>query len=366
MKYKEEELDEMYEEFRHLKDYGLMCKLKEHPRMTQLVLEITERCNAKCAHCNINCDDKLKEPEIEAEYLKKVIKQVAERYGPRGICVGFTGGEALLRKDFYELAAFSRDCGFGNVLTTNGTLLSKKVIDKLHDVNVRAIWISIDGLAKTHEEFRRLPGVYPKILENLKIIADRDDMLCGVTTVVSKKNINELEDLYKQFLDIGVQSWRVFAVDPEGRAKENDDIILGKEELETMYNFVERVQNENKMDVFIACGHFLGFKYEKKVRRKFSYGCTSGTEIATILANGDIIGCANAPRIPKLIEGNIRTDDFIDAWENKFKVYRDLNARKNKKCAACKYWKYCLGDALHTYDFDEDRPTYCLKNILKF
>lgn len=362
----EEELLDIYQEYIHLKTYSASRNLRENPQLGVLALVVTEMCNARCAHCNMSCDNRIKKENIDSKYFKKVLKEISENYNARNITISYTGGEPLMRKDLFDIIEYANELGYNGVLATNGSLLTEKTIERLVKSNVRAVCMSIDGLQETHEKFRGLPGVYPKLMKYLKIISKREDMEAGVTTVVNKTNINELEDLYKQFCDIGIQYWRVFPVDPEGNAKEHSDIILDKEDFERTYEFVSRVQKEGKINVSVACGHFLGLKYERMVRQGGAFFCSSGTGQATILSNGDIIGCANVPKNALTIQGNIKRDSFVDVWQNKFKIYRNINAKKINKCANCKHWRSCLGDAMHTYDFEKLEPGYCLKDILKF
>lgn len=63
-------------------------------------------------------------------------------------------------------------------------------------------------------------------------------------------------------------------------------------------------------------------KFEKEVRRNM-FVCTTGFTIGSILYNGDIYVCPSVERRKELIQGNIRNDDFVDVWENKFKWFRD-------------------------------------------
>lgn len=361
-----EELLNLYQEYIHLKTYSASRNLRESPQLGSLALVVTEMCNARCAHCNMSCDNRIKKENIDSQYFKNVLKEVSDNYNARDITISYTGGEPLMRKDLFDIIEYANKLGYNGVLATNGTLLTEKTVEKLAKLNVKAVCISIDGLEKTHEKLRGLTGIYPKLIKYLTMISKRQDIEAGVTTVVNKTNINELDDLYRQFCDIGIQYWRVFPVDPEGNAKEHSEIILDKEDLEKMYEFVSRVQKERKINVSVACGHYAGLKYERMVRQGGAYICTSGIGQATLLSNGDIIGCANVPRNSITIQGNITRDSFVDAWKNKFKFYRDINAKKINKCKNCEHWRNCLGDATHTYDFEKMEPGYCLKDILKF
>ena len=62
---------------------------------------------------------------------------------------------------------------------------------------------------------------------------------------------------------------------------------------------------------------------------------------------------------------NVKTEDCVGVWENKFKWFRKLDRVKCKDCENCKDWKYCLGGSLHTWDFDNNRQKLCLNKILK-
>jgi MoaA/NifB/PqqE/SkfB family radical SAM enzyme len=96
---------------------------------------------------------------------------------------------------------------------------------------MESISISLDGLKETHESFRKVPNCYQKILENIKKLQKVPCIkVVQVTTVANKKNLKELEDLYRLMQDMNIISWRVINVDPIGRAKENSEILLDKED----------------------------------------------------------------------------------------------------------------------------------------
>ena len=33
------------------------------------------------------------------------------------------------------------------------------------------------------------------------------------------------------------------------------------------------------------------------------------------------------------------------------------------KCKRCKHWNYCVGDSMHTWNFDKGEPNICLKDM---
>ena len=129
------------------------------------------------------------------------------------------------------------------------------------------------------------------------------------------------------------------------------------------FMFKSRVENPD-IAITYGCGHYYGPKLNLSLTGTL-YQCFTGYWIASILSNGDIFGCPDIERNPKLVEGNIRNDSFVDVWENKFKRYRRINRTSNKKCKECPDWKLCLGDAFHTWDFKNNKPNFCVREIFK-
>jgi radical SAM protein with 4Fe4S-binding SPASM domain len=129
-----------------------------------------------------------------------------------------------------------------------------------------------------------------------------------------------------------------------------------------MFNFIKEKRNEGKILVEDDCAHYLGLKYEK-ILRKNGFVCGAGLFIGSILANGDICVCPNVRR-KELVQGNIKTDSFVDVWENRYKEFRKKRITTNDKCKKCKSFKYCRGGSFHTWNFDENVPNMCMKEIL--
>lgn len=339
--------------------------LSKKPRLTNLFWESTLRCNANCKHCgsrageNINIKD-----ELTTEEIKNTLKSISEKYDASKMQINVTGGEPLLRKDLFEVMKYAKQLGFYWSITTNGILITDEVIEKFKETEISTMSISIDGLETTHNEFRGLPNCYSKIIENIKKIKKSNfNVILQVTTVTNKSNIKELEEIYEVVKELNIDSWRILNMDPIGRAKDNKKLELDSEDYKYLINFIKEKRKKSKFDVTYGCAHFLGIKYEKEVRSNM-YMCYTGLTVGSILYNGDIFVCPNVERRPELIQGNVRKDDFVKTWENKFEFFRNLEKFKCGKCNKCEDWKYCLGGAFHTWDFENEEQQICLKEIL--
>ena len=181
-------------------------------------------------------------------------------------------------------------------------------------------------------------------------------------TVANKKNLHELESLYQLMKELKVVSWRVINVDPIGRAKENKEILLDKEEYQYLFSFIKEKREENIINVEYGCSHYLGLSLEKELRDTY-FSCVAGLYVASILSNGDIFICPNVERRKEFIQGNIKHDNFVEVWENKFQLFRTDNRTKSDQCNGCPNWKYCLGDSFHTFDFEKKKPCFCIREL---
>lgn len=346
--------------------YEMKKRLAEKPKLKQLFWETTLRCNAKCKHCgsrageNINLKD-----ELTTEEIKTALQSIANKYNASEILINVTGGEPLIRKDLFEVMEFANCLGYPWGMTTNGILINDEIILKMKKAGMTTISISLDGMEKSHDEFRGVKGSYSRIIENIKKLKKANFLnYLQITTVVNKLNINELEEMYIKMKELEINSWRIVNMDPIGRAEDNKNLALSNDDYKYLLNFIKEKRKKSKFDITYGCTHFLGMKFEKEVRRNM-FVCTTGFTIGSILYNGDIYVCPSVERRKELIQGNIRNDDFVDVWENKFKWFRDLDKFKCEECENCKDWKYCLGDSLGTWDFENKKPKLCLNKILE-
>ena len=340
-------------------------ELKKHT-LIDLFWECTLTCNAHCKHCGSSAEKKQYEGELTTEEIKKAFKQIAEDMDASKILINVTGGEPLVRKDLCEVMEYAtKELGFHWGMTTNGILLNDENIEKLKKANMETISISIDGLKETHDEFRGVPGSYEKIIENIKKLKQADFVKhIQVTTVFHKKNINQLEELYNIMLRLSLDSWRLVSMDPIGRAKENNELLLDAQELKKLLDFIVKKNKNKKLRLDYGCPGFLGLKYEKEARPYYFY-CRTGINVASILYNGDLFVCPNVPRVKRLIQGNIRKDNFKEVWDNKYTEFRNNDRTKCEECSKCKWWEECLGGAYHTWNFEEKVQNKCPYKMLQ-
>ena len=352
-----------------LGELTLMKNYKEQERnkhtLIDLFWECTLTCNAKCKHCGSSAEKKKYDGELSTDEIKSAFRQIANDMDASKILINVTGGEPLVRQDLCEVMEYAtNELGFRWGMTTNGILLNDENIEKLKKANMETISISIDGLEETHDRFRGVPGSYKTIINNIKKLKEADFVKhLQVTTVFHKENINELNELYNVMLGLKLDSWRLVSMDPIGRANENNNLLLNGNEIKQLLDFIKSKKNDRKLELTYGCPGFLGLDYEKEVRKYYFY-CRTGINVASILYNGDLFVCPNVPRRKEFIQGNIRTDNFKEVWDNKYKVFRDKNRTSCEECQKCENWEYCLGGAFHTWNFTDNVQNKCTYKLI--
>ena len=327
-----------------------------------LFFEVTSRCNALCDHCGSRCTASKKD-ELSPETFKKVIGNVAENFGTKAIMLNITGGEPLMRKDLFEITRYADSLGFKWGLVTNGMLITDDVISKMKETHMSTITISLDGMKKTHEEFRHVPGSFDRIISAIERLKKEDFVEhIQVTFIATKNNIFELPEVYRLLSMLEIDSLRISGVDPIGRAKDNEKLMLSREDYLYLFDFIKK-HKTSPLPVVWSCTHYFGNTESNLDPTGKIFSCYTGIHVASVLSNGDIFGCPNIPRRKELIQGNVLKDDFCEVWKNKFEFYRNPNRTKAKQCEKCEYWNYCKGDSFHTFDFETNTPQFCYKKF---
>ncbi len=337
-------------------------KLFKEPKLKFLFLELTMRCNENCLHCGSHCNE-VQSEELDVLTYMEFLDKIKRDFGTEELMLCITGGEPLLRKEIFDIMTYAHKLGFRWGMTSNGILINDMVAKHLYDAGMSTISISIDGLKDTHDWFRRTPKAYVKAMKGVKALVNHGGFKnVQITTVVHKKNINELEELFRVVSEADVDSWRVINMEPIGRAKDHPELILDAEDYRRLFDFIKE-KREQGFPVEYGCTHYLGLDYEREVRDWY-FLCNAGVYTASIMANGDIGACLDIERRPETIMGNILRDDFTEVWKNGFEIFRKPLSEHSGKCSGCSSEEFCGGGSCHSWDYDENEQQVCFKDIL--
>jgi len=179
----------------------------------QVTILTTFACNLECVYC-------FEEGARKDEHMKRStsddvinwIKNEMNRCGYKNLSVTFYGGEPLLNKIILEYIAVKLKAwckatgkGFKFSLQTNGYNLTPEVVDRLLEVGLSRVRVSVDGLAHIHDKNRPLRGgggSFDRIIEN--ILASVDKVRTCISTCYEADDITHIEELLAYFKKIGI------------------------------------------------------------------------------------------------------------------------------------------------------------------
>ena len=297
--------------------------LYQKPDLRQLFLELTLRCNEHCFHCGSNCMPQSGE-ELSVDEYRRILEEVKEDFDLKRLYLCITGGEPLLRPEFFDILGYAHELGYRWGMTTNATLITGEVAHRLAEAGMRTVSVSIDGLRETHDRLRGLTGGYDAAMKGIRnLINENTFQNIQVTTVVNHENIGELDELFLVMDGLDIDSWRVINLEPIGRALQWPNRMLTQEDYRRLFSFI-REKRLAGYPVEYGCSHYLGPELEGELRDWY-WLCNAGIYTASIMSNGDVGACLDIERRPETIQGNIRETRFRDIWENRFALFERLH-----------------------------------------
>lgn len=314
-----------------------------HP-LRQLFWESTLRCNVRCLHCGSDCATSLQTPDMPAEdFLKVIDTEITPHVNPHKVLVIISGGEPLMRNDLAEVGRALHQRGYPWGMVTNGLALTPARYRELRESGLLTMTVSLDGLKEDHVWLRQHPLAFEGACRAIRLCVADKDMTWDVVTCVNQRTIGHLSEIRDLLWGLGVRDWRIFGIDPMGRAADNPELLLTDEQFRSLLDFIA-AEREAGRHVSYSCEGYLG-TYEGRVR-DYLYQCSAGITTASVLIDGSISACTSIRG--RYYQGNIYKDSFWQVWENGFKPYRDRAWMKEfEPCRDCKAFDYCEGNGMH-------------------
>lgn len=160
---------------------SLLRLLRSKGRPRQVVIQLTNRCNARCAQCGMNVAQSQPRGDMDADTLRRVVDHCAA-LGVQALSL--TGGEPLLAGEtLFAGLRQAKEAGIAYTRTgTNGSVFTahyqpdftarvNRLAEQLASCGVRNFWISLDSAdPSTHEANRGLPGMVAGLARALPIL----------------------------------------------------------------------------------------------------------------------------------------------------------------------------------------------------
>jgi len=301
---------------------------------------VNERCNVKCRYCSYWRLDHYVPEMTDAEWQQALLS-VRDFVG--GFSINFSGGEPLTRKGFIDLLAWCHDNGILAGVTTNGSALSRRNVEKLVAAKPFNINISVDApSAELHDHLRGAPGLFEKLSQGIRyLVEERErqgvDFPIVIKPTINLDNFRSLPALIEWAVAIGATS-----ISPQPLLRDTpetyDELWIPEANLAELDEVMQKVIAMKRAGAPVLapesvlarmCDHFRGVKASPEMGP-----CRVGLRNFIIKTNGDVEVC----NLGYPVIGNVKTQSAREIW------YSEQARATRRDTVAC--GRLCLSTAL--------------------
>ncbi len=315
--------------------------------------ETTRACDLACVHCRAVAQPQSDPRQLSTEEAFRLVDDIAAFQEPAILIL--TGGDPLKREDIFDVAARASRAGLRVVMSPRGTQVTPGTVQRLKEVGVQRISVSLDGsTAELHDSFRQVPGAFAEASQSLAY-AREGGLPFQINTTVTRHNRHDLVNLLRLAVELQAVTWDVFMLVPTGRGKVQMEVT--PEEYEETLHFVYEVSQRAPIQVKMTCApHYKRVQIQERKQRApqagtgaaprahpahgFSRGCMAGFGFCFVSHIGEVGGCGYLP----LLAGSVRQASLVEVYRQSplFKSIRDPNLLQGR-CGICEYRVLCGG-----------------------
>jgi radical SAM protein with 4Fe4S-binding SPASM domain len=318
------------------------------PMTFHLQWHITERCNLRCKHCYQ--EDEYMKNELSLDKLFMIVDQYVAALkawditNPLFAPLSLTGGEPLIRKDFFKLLekCYENRNYFVYNIMSNGLLITKKTAKKFKDLNVQGVQISLEGM-KEKNDLIRGKGTFDKICKAIRVLVGE-----GVKTSVSftahKYNLRDVPQIINLCRELNVNGLGIRRLVPCGRGSLIKNMMLQPLELKKLYEFIDKTNKKSLMEkielnIGTGCENSL---WTTENPNFSTHGCSAAYDSFSILPNGDVVPCRRLP----IKVGNVNEKTLFEIY-NSSDILKEIRDKNNlsPSCKNCFHFNLCAGGA---------------------
>jgi heme d1 biosynthesis radical SAM protein NirJ len=332
---------------------------KRNPPGPVVIWNLVRRCNLACKHCYSISADTDFPGELTTEEAFTVMADLRRFRVPVLI---LSGGEPLLRPDIYTIAHHAKALGFYVALSSNGTLIDRTNIARIAEVGFDYVGISLDGIAETHDRFRRQSGAFAASMNGIRLCREHA-IKVGIRYTMTEDNAHDLLPLLGLLERERIDKFYFSHLNYAGRGNRNrkDDAQhqTTRRAMDLLFEIDWQLVQEGRSKEFVtgnndADGVYLLFwvrrrfpELENHLRAKLAQwgGNASGVNVANI----DNLGNVHPDTMwwhHSL--GNVRDRPFSEIWpdtSDPLMAGLKANPRPVKgRCGQCQYVDICGGN----------------------
>lgn len=306
-----------------------------------LCINISNTCNLNCKYCFNQIKN---DTVMDINYIKSKIREVVDYFKDiKRFYIDLSGkGEPLLNypiiikiADYCKFLSKKNNKNIIVSFVTNGTLLNKKIINRLQKKNI-LFGISLDGNKDSHDYYRKDKigkPTYDLIMKNIEMIKKKEYLGCAVTITNRKFDLlHTLLELSNSFETISIKPVRDIKY---GFNEESLRFWIGEYQKLTNY-FVDEIKKNrwNLLKKLINGDDYFGkFVYRCFLNVRVFHRCDAKISRFTLEEGDKLYGCPASTIYSSL---KITTLDF--------KRYLNQQINSNKNCEKCTFFYYCGGE----------------------
>jgi len=312
-------------------------------------LDVTYRCNERCVHCYLDHDD---HGEMSTAEVRGVLDQLADA-GVFFLCL--SGGEVLMRQDFFPILEHARALLFAVKIKTNAFMIREREADRFRDLGVESVQVSIySHRPEVHDSITRLPGSLERSIAGARLLRSRG-IKVTIANVLMRQNMSDYKGVEALAHEVGAH----FTIDPTITPRMDGDrsiLALG-------------IRSEALRHVFRDPGlvgdvkEFCAPPPPANEDPLEELPCSAGHSFCYLSPYGDVYPCVQFP----LPCGNVRKQKFAEIWQRSLALneVRSIRARDLPVCSACGHVSSCTrcpGLAYMEGDMRGPSPQDCEKS----
>ena len=265
------------------------------------LVELTHACNVDCEHCYLDLKPDRAIGALSTDEWRRIFDELAEE---GCLFLTLSGGELLVRRDWYELASHARTLGFALRLYTNGTMIDEAVADRIASLEPLGVEISLlGGTAATHDAVTRKRGSFERMLRGIRLLVARGIHVL-LKSVVMKKNAAEYEAMKALAVTLGCDSYFDIEVTPKNDGDRTPtDLTADGEALAAVARDMFAPARAD------SCAQARHFDREAALA---DGPCAAGRRTCHIGPTGDLFPCTQWT-VPV---GNLRTTSLRELWRH--------------------------------------------------
>ncbi len=328
-------------------------------RKPVVVWNCSRRCNLHCIHCYADSDNRRYGGELTSGEAEVMIDDLA-RFGVPVLL--FSGGEPLMRDDLLHLASYARERGVRPVISTNGTLITRRKAEEIVAAGIAYVGVSLDGIGETNDHFRGQRGAFDQALRGIRNCVAAGQKV-GLRLTLTHHNYRDLPRIFEliEREEIDRACFYHLVYSGRGRGIASDDLTHA--ETRAAVDFIcEQAASFRRRgiekDILTVDNHadgvyvYLKLSQEQPERAeevlqllRWNGGNRSGVGIGNI----DNVGNVHPDQFWWSHSfGNIRERPFSDIWTDLsdplMAGLRDRKPLLKGRCGACRFVDICNGN----------------------